>query len=286
MHTKVATVASACYMADAENEVTESDVSNLYKQAQAWGVLPDVEQAFLKIGVHNELKKQASAATTYALDEEYDGQQVQRFPVDTPELVKISADRFYADRDKYPYAWRQKVAQTLHENITKFKIASWFNDNEKAYLEKAAGYGLGSTECLWRELGRRQVLGKWQPGLAKVAEAVETIAEASPEGMVTPELTKLACQVFATFDASAQLADMVGLPEESLIKDELTLTKVAAEHGHFVKLADGVTVDIRNLTADKLEAVNPKLAGMSQEELKEILPTLPADMAEVLTQVA
>ena len=288
MHTKEATIVSAVYMADAEGEANEHAIEALHKQAAAWGVLPEVERIFLKVGVHNHLKKQASAAVKYALDESYNGEQVRRFPVDTPELVKISADRFYLDRAKYPYAWRRKVAEALHDRITHFKVASWLNDDVKSYIEKAAGYGLGETSSLWKELARRQMLGKFQPGMAKLAEAVEAISEASDDGRIEPEVVKLACEAFSTFDSSAKIRDMVSLPEEALIPDHLTLTKVAAEQQNYVKLSNGSWIDVRNLSQEKLAAVNEGLAKVAgdREKLREQLEKLPELTADVLCSVA
>jgi len=285
-HTKEATLVSAAYIADEGEKVEPDTVANLCKFAEMWGVDDQVRAVLMKVGFHNHLKSAAADATIFALNEEFDGQPVQRFPVDTPELTKLSADRFYADRSKYPYDWRQKTAEALLERVRHAKVASWLHEDVLTYLEKAAGEGLGSTSSLWRELAQRHCLAKHQAGLDKLAEAVEGLQGLSESGLLQPEHVKLACQAFHVFDTNARIHDMVRLPEEALIADDHTMTKVAAERSNWVKLANGRHIDLRTISQEKLAAAAPKLAGKSIDELRTILPTLPAAAAEVIGEVA
>jgi hypothetical protein len=77
---------------------------------------------------------------------------------------------------------------------------------------------------------------------------------------------------------------------EEIISDELALNslcKVASdEAANHIKLMNGETIDVRSLTKEALSVINPDLAGMELDELKNVLATLPKTDAELLTRIS
>ena len=275
MHTKEATWVSACYMA---NDAVEGEpVKRLEKFARAWGIYGDVQAVFAKVETNRIRQKLASEKLSYALDEQYGDQQVQRFPVNNADMTKLSSDRFYSDRDKYPYAWRNKVAKTLLDRIDEFDLRSQVRDDVITYLEKAAGYGQVNKAGIWRALAERRLRAAKHPALNKLASLLEYTAEQdNPPLAYIPKL----CSALSSFDNDANIREFVELPEEQIVGN--TVSKVANDLSNFVKLTDGQWYDIRNATPEKLAAVDPSLADLPSDELPDVLETLPRDQVEML----
>lgn len=278
-HTKAACFLSACYLANEDREVPPDVMENLSKFARVWNIEPQVKAAFVRIGAHRAMEKQAKEAINFALDEMYNGHRVRRFPVDTPELVKLSTTQFLKDRDKYPYEWRQKTANTLLDMISRDNMGAWYTDQQLDTLEKTAGRALLDKAALHAEYAVRKSLLKKSAELTMLGQVVDALDNIENP---TAEHTKLACRTFARFDAATGLRGMTRLPEDRLPNGEVTLRKVAARRDAFVKLANGSMFDMATLTPEKLAAVSPGLETKTAEELKEILPTLPATSADVL----
>jgi hypothetical protein len=78
----------------------------------------------------------------------------------------------------------------------------------------------------------------------------------------------------------------VPLAEEMLAITEPELAKMAGCSNVFVKLSNGKEVDASALTKGDLEAIDPKLASMSLDDLVEVLPTLPKPDADLLVRMA
>jgi hypothetical protein len=276
-HTKEACWVSAAYMA--HDGVSGAPIKRLEKFAADWGIGSDVQIAFAKAEIRKEMAKAAAAAVPYALDEQYGEERIKRFPVATPEMVKTSADRFYADRAKYPWKWRTKVASALLSKIAEHRVEKWINPDVRDYLDRAAARGTLDKAAMWDALAAAEYYLPNTAGVAKLAEIVDALDKSE-----SPALAKVACDAFATIHETAGLSQFVnGLPEEKLIGK--TMMKIAEERASFVKMADGSTLNLDDLPMEKLAAVVPELAKMSRDELRDVLPTLPADVAETLRLV-
>lgn len=276
-HTKEACWVSAAYLA--HDGASGEPIKRLEKFAKDWGIASDVQVVFAKEEIRKEMQKTAAAAVPYALDETFNGERIKRFPVATREMTKVSADRFYADRAKYPWAWRTKVASALIEKIAAHKIEEWLAEDVRDYLDRAAGRGTLSKSAMWHELATAEHYFPHDPATAKLAEAVEAL-----DGLDDVKFTKIACDAFALVHEAGLDKFVDHLPEEVLV--DQTLTKVAADRASYVKMADGSTISLDEPgIMEKIAAVVPECAKMSRSELRDVLPTLPVDVAETLRLV-
>lgn len=275
-HTKEACWVSAAYMA--HNGTTGNAIKRLEKFAADWGIGSDVQITFAKAEIRTQLAKTAAAAMPYALDVQHGTERIKRFPVATPELVKTSCDRFYADRAKYPWKWRAEAASNLIAKVAEHKVEKWVNPDVRDYLDRAAARGTLDKSAMWNALATAEYYFPNDAAVQKLASVVEAL-----DGLDDPKLTKVACDAFALLHEAGLNKFIDWLPEEKLIGK--TMTKLAAERSDFVKLADGSTVNLDDIGVEKLAAVVPELTHLSRDELRDVLPTLPLDVAERLRLV-
>lgn len=280
-HTKEACWVSAAYMA--HDGVTGEPIKRLEKFAASWGIGSDVQMTFAKVEIRKGLEKQAAEKIAYALDETYDGKPVRRFPIATAEMVKTSADRFYADRAKYPWAWRTKVAAALRQKIAEHKIEKWIDEPVRDYLDRAAGAGTLDKTAMWYELATAQHHMPKDAAVEKLAQIVEGIEDLLEKGHKESDLVKTACQVFATIHEAGLREFVSHLPEERLIGR--TVTKLAAERANYVVLGDGSTIDVRTVDFEKVAAAVPALADVTPETFADRVRGLDAKTSEVLRLV-
>jgi len=275
-HTKEATYAAACYIADTEG--TDSRLlERLEKFANSWGIIDPIRQVFVRCELNKAMRKKAAEELTFALDETYQGQPVQRFPINTPEMTKASAARFYADRTKYPFSWRHKTAVALHNALRQHGVTD-LHDHTIDYIEKAAGYGVLSKSAVMSQLAERQIRRKGHAALDNLSKVATAVVESEPNA----KLTKICCQAFAKFDEGVALRDELRLPEETLVDG--TLTKLAREREYYIKLANGTTVDSRTLNRDDVAEALGK-PGDAVESFTDQLRKLSASDAEIVTNL-
>jgi len=257
-------------------------LSDACDYAKFWGIAADCAKAKEKIAGLMQTPDLKDA--DYALVAEDKGQKIQKFASFNAASTVGAAEAFYENRDRYPFEWRSKTAQALLSKADKFSavMPAYLN----RYLEKAAGFGAaGKIELEDALISREQACpSEHQDSFDKVAQLVESMI-ASEALRTDIEFVKDAMAVIDQFDTLIGFKD--GLAED-IIPDELTLSslqKVAAEDRCVVKLANGFELDVRDLSKDDLGIIDTKLASLSQEELIDVLPTLPKSDADLLTRV-
>lgn len=257
-------------------------LSDACDYAKFWGITAECVKAKEKIA---ELMQ-----TPELKDEDYalvacdGGVKIQKYAAYDAASVVSASEAFYENRDKYPFEWRNKVAQVL---LTKAaQHCAVMPAYLSRYLEKAGGYGAAGKEALEDALISREQAcpAEHQDSFDKVAQVVEAMI--ADEALRTDiDFVKDAMTVIDGFDT------LIGYKEalaEEIIPDELVLTnlrKVAAGDRCVIKLANGYELDVRDLSKDDLGIIDNKLASLSQEELIDVLPTLPRSDADLLTRI-
>jgi len=257
-------------------------LSDACDYAKFWGIAGECGKAKEKIA--QLMQAPELKDSDYALVAEDRGQKIQKYAAYDGLTTVNAAEAFYENRNKYPFEWRNKVAQAL---LTK---AAQYNAVMPAYLgvylEKAAAYGAAGVQALDDALiSREQACPKeYSDSFEKVAQLVEAMI-ADEKLRTDGDFVKDAIATLDQFDTLIGYRD--GLAEE-IIPDELVLTnlqKCAMEDRNVVKLANGYELDVRNLDRDDLRVIDVKLAQMSVEELATALPALPKSDAALLTRI-
>lgn len=152
VHTKEATWLSIAYYLDGREQVRPEIAAHiglrLQKAAKLHGVdFETMEQRYKK--------STAQVEPPYALVVEHEGRELKFCPLPDLQLVKTAALHLHQYRDRYPYAWRIKMAQTILRRAQELGIDIL---PHQVYLEKAAGLGLCTPSQIARGLMERAYL--------------------------------------------------------------------------------------------------------------------------------
>lgn len=269
--------------------------------ARFWRISEQVKAACEKIDnyVPAELRPE-----DYAMN--YDG--VRKYAAFDAESTFDAAIAFHENRVKYTQDMRKHAALRL------LKKAEDHNVHLPAYVEtylhKAACLGFvdpaNVQEALIQRLNRSMPTMTKSAAEEKLSAALSCFTE-DDALCYDRDFIKSACEVLENYDAEYNLTSRygidVGLPEE-IIGDNLTtdkLVKAAGCSAAVVKLSNGHTVDVTELTKEALDAVSDQvqaatgvdkfaehyseLAGLTPAELAEVLPTLPKHAADLLVRL-
>lgn len=250
--------------------------------ANFWGVSDKVQLALDKIAAHKpaELEDQH-----YALRQEHNGQPVRKYAAFDGYSTVEAATAFTRHAANYPLTWRKQAAVNLLERAQRYgQTLPEFVDT---YLHKAAGFGYSTPEALERLIDQRYGM----TGDHKLAEALQPLLE-DRSLLMDGQIMKTAVEALNAFDIEHGLTEKYGgevdLPEE-LVDSNYTVTalnKIAGITKCAVQLVNGRTVDVSLLSKEALEAVDPNLAKLAEDELIAVLPTLPKPDADLLIRVA
>ncbi len=286
-HTKVATFCSAM---EAEELDAPSEIkAEISKFAAFWAITEDVEAA--RSALANS-KKQASidelSDSDFALVQMAGEAKVRKYAAFDRQSVVESAIAFHDNRHKYPLAWRKEAAIQLLSRADKHDaVLPTYVDQ---YLNKAAGFGLATEEAIDSALISRinRAPKTASEDTEKLIEIMSSVAE-NPDLCYDGETVQDMLSCMDAYDRHHKLAQYYGsdveLPEEVLVNTEPELAKIAGCGDRVVRLVNGTSVDVHHLTADVLNAVDEKLAAMSQEKLAAVLPTLPKPDADLLVEL-
>lgn len=129
----------------------------LLKAATYWDIEDDIREMLQKVSDASQTRqKEDLPDDVFALvaTRPTDGNQLRMFPTFDPDMVKKSAEQFYAERTLLPLQWRRVAAQ----NLLKAAQDQNVNINNEAvedYLNRAAGKGMSSTSTLIDALIKR-----------------------------------------------------------------------------------------------------------------------------------
>lgn len=253
--------------------------------ARFWGVEDQCREAVAKIAAFAppELKDQ-----DFALVAEYEGRPVRKYAAYDPDSVHKAGMAFTSHRHQYhPLAWRKAAAVRLIKRAEDHGVI--FPDYVQSYLHKAAGFGYPTQESVERALTQR-ILNTKHAALAESLSALMEHLIDQPDLRYDQEFVKQAMEAMDQYDAETGLNRQYGmeidLPEEMIANTTDQLEKLAGISKLAVTLVNGRTLDVQSLTKEALEAVDPGLAKLGQDELAEVLPTLPKPDADLLVRVA
>ncbi len=286
-HSKLATFQSAM---EAEELDAPADVkAEISKFAAFWAIADDVEAAKAKLAAS---KKQASTEelpdADFALVQQVGTEKVRKYAAFDSESVFESSIAFHENRHRYPLAWRKSAATELLSRAIQHQVT--LPSYVDLYLNKAAGFGLATAEAIDSALIER--LNRAPKTAAvdtdKLVEIMTGIAE-TPSLHYDTECVQEMLSCMDVYDRQHKLSQYYGqdlnLPEEILVHTEPELAKIAGCGNRVVRLVNGTDVDVHHLTHDVLNAVDEKLAAMSQEKLAAVLPTLPKPDADLLVEL-
>lgn len=289
VHTKAATWCS--YLAHAAGDLfdpTGKAALNLEKSAEWWSIGAECR------AIADNLKKQAEIAPAsdadFALVEEHDGAKVRSLPMRGCGNVKQSADSLVKSAGKYPYIWRKSAARKLLKRANELSVDLGAN---KIALEKTAGYGYSGTAYVVRQLRQRQHVIKD----AAVRERLGKIADAlvDREHLAVAELEKIA----ETLDSADAMTGIYNHYESVLPPEEvchsIALSTAQEKRASFIQLTNGTTLsaeDLEKMPAEKfaalgddfVAAISGDSGNVDTEKAAELLPTLPADDANVFVR--
>lgn len=282
VHSAADVILSAAYAhtnAKVAGEIPKEVLKRIDGAAVLWGVSKEVEKlaAEINTGIVEE-------TTKFALDLEIGGQHVQSFPYGDNETLKASAEAFYTQRHKLPWAARSKVAKVLFDELAVAGVK--ISEDASIYIGKAAGIGtpdMESADCMVATRGGRRLLDKTE--LQKLA-AVIRLAEGEPDW------AKYAMEAFDAFDEARGLKSSYGvtlrLPEEDLFINDSPYLKLAEDDG-IVQLTNGKAVRLSSIDWAKVAAVDPGLYAETDkgnlEKAAEVLPTWPRPDADLLVEM-
>lgn len=264
------------------NGASDSIKEACAEHARFWQIEDECNAAIDKIASYTPPSlKEAS----YAIPE------LRKYAAYDADSTVTAASAFYDHRDRYPRAMRKSAAVRLIER------AERFGANMPAYLDrylhKAAGFGYPSVETLEDALVQRlNLLKAAQDSEAEQLSAVFGAFIKNASARYDDRLVDDLISVVEKFDATTGLTPKYGecldLPEE-MIDGSLTtgeMTKVAGGIKKMaVKLTNGQTVDVTQITKEALSAVDGELAELGEDELVDVLPTLPRPEADLLARL-
>lgn len=250
--------------------------------ARFWGVLDQCKTAQATLtAAAPELPDRA-----FALVQDFNGQRVRKYAaVDTASTAEAVYE-FYADRAKYPLAWRKQAAAQLLFRAERDHVQ--LTPEVEIYLQKAAGCGYPSAQSAEDAYVSRADRIADPEILAKFSELIEHFI-VSDAACQNDDLVKEAVETLAELDTQLGLTDYYATREVSLPEELLDSRFVAAampKHASAMcQLTNGRQVDLSQLSPDVLEVIDPALTKLGQDELAQVLPTLPKGDAELLSRL-
>lgn len=316
-HTKAATWLANAYFQLAREAYSKKEAEfvqdRIDKFAAFWGISGLVNR-FTQVHV-----KTANFQVDSLPDDKFalvavsaDGQKVRRLPMPNAFAVKMAGEQLYANRFKYPYAWRKSAARRilkeaiyyneLHKRGSHVPGAAMgitnFDSQTLQYLERASGFGITHPIRAAEKVASRVMALKanecFKDRAAKLAEIAQELA--SLEKATPTHFQKLA-EVIDHVDRETGLFNYyhsgLDMPEEMFFD---VLEKEAEEVlDSYVRLTTGKAYPIgliANLPLHKVAAVlgDDFQAAVCAEDgnsidiakFAEIAPTLPRDDAALL----
>jgi len=212
---------------------------------------------------------------------------IRKYASHDQDSTRNSAIAFVDHRHLYPLEWRKTAAARLIARAEK----------HGSHLPQYVETELHKTACLgWIDAAKAEdALVQRMNKVAGHSDVTEKLAALVNElddtdAVYDPEFVKAAVAAFEDFDAATGMTDHygagVGLPEEIIGQSTNVLEKCAGVSNTFTKLSNGAEIDLFNLKKTALEAIDPELVKLSNDELADVLPTLPKGDADLLAHLA
>lgn len=251
--------------------------------AAFWKIADECQEAVRKLG---EWRLPDTPDHVFALVKGDGEGRIRKFASYDKDSTFEAAIAFCDQRPNMPLEWRKEAACRLLARARAHgtELPKYAEDQ----LHKSACLGYPTEESLEASMVCRINAIKNTQLNEKLAEAMCGMID-NPSARYDDELVKAAIDMLEGVDVEAGLTDRYGddisLPEDMIETTTNDLAKLAGISKYAAKLVNGKTVDIMGLSKEALAAVDPKLAAMSQDELAEVLPTLPKGDADLLMRM-
>jgi len=250
-----------------------------------WNIKQDLDHAETQWKLSNAARDLDDSE--YAMVQEYRGSKVRKFAAYDKDSTVKAAEAFYDHRTKYPYGWRKEAATCILRKAAEFNAA--LPQYVDTYLHKAAGFGYPTVESVDNAIGSRMgyVGHKHADVTEKLGQVLSLIAD-NPVLRYNDELVKTAMQVMDQFDNETGMSQHYGripMPEDLIGVTEPELQKMATDSQTKVTLTNGSVVDLNDIDAALLAAIDPSMAKLGRNELRDVLPTLPVCDAQLLVRL-
>jgi len=265
--------------------VKQADVDTIrhcVEHADFWGIRDECEKAIQKLA---EWKAPEIPEDAYALVQQHGEQSVRKYAAYDAGSTFDAAIAFHENKAKYPLSWRKEAAVRLLSKAARYNVP--LPEYVENGLHKSAGFGFPTKESVEEAMVCR--LNHTKTAQAEVGDRLSTLLEHMIDNQqlrYDEGFVKQAVNALEQFDATTGLTSRydsdVSLPEELLATTTNELEKLAGISKRAVELVNGRTVDIEDLTKEALSAIDPGLAKMAQDELIDVLPTLPKGDADLL----
>jgi len=317
-HNKNATWLAQAYFSLSEPLYSKKEAAiiqdRVEKSAKYWGVkslCDSFKRNWVKLADTNIPELEDS---DYALVTQHDGAQIRKFPIYNPSSVKKAGDYLYANRFKYPYAWRKTAARNILKKAVYFddraskgvKYAEAlggqckFTDEVQDYLERASGYGMSLPYNAAEKVAHRAIMisehkhPELKEKMAKLAQALIDL----DIKQATPELYWKMAEIVDGSDRETGLHtyyhEGVDMPEdiffdilqkqaEAMLESNVTLTT-----GNSYPIASFSEMPLEKISSilgeDFAEAVSNGLGQVDAIKFAEVARTLPRPDAALLEQ--
>lgn len=256
--------------------------------ARFWNIEKDVLRAQEKVASLQE--RPEPREQDYALNVKLAQQSIQKFAAYNAGSTRLAASAFHDSRHRLPYAWRKEASTELLARARKYNavLPEYLN----ASLEKSAGYGVATAEGLQQALNARAMVLHRREGQA-LDKLGQFFHQLSSDDAYRWEMTPQVLETLDLFDRQTKIAQYyetgeLDLPEEVIdVYSRLSVLEKAAAEAlpNSVELVNGWSVNPLTLDKTALAVVDPSLAGVSDRQLVEILPTLPRPDADLLQRL-
>lgn len=247
------------------------------KSAEMFGITADLEE-YNKIAYERMHK---DYETTYAVEIELDGKEVQMWPCKTAEDFNAACNAFVDQLNKFTFQDRIGISRGLIEKSARFQV-----DDIPDTICKYAGMFYPDMAKLASELKRRKEYLK----TASYIDAFDTMLEALPNMEDKEDVMKVAELIY-----TAERNDgLYNKPEVSRLLPDIvdvcfnTSPEKAASILNTVEMAGEIyhMDELQKISADKYkEAFGVDIDPSNSDALRDILPTMPKSDVELLKEL-
>jgi hypothetical protein len=217
--------------------------SRLHNAALFHNISSDVDKLCKQIEVGNA--SPTVSFTKFAVDQDYFGERVQRFPIGSKATSIAAAKAFVLSATKYPYAWRKSASETLLTAFNDYGVSpSEVGNDGFQYLVKASAAFPRDIEAIKASLALRK-------HTYKDPYARSTVEKLAKEVCADTNLCKIA-EALDVLDRETLSVSIynegVCLPEEVCFTGHTALNKRASAD---IPLNESTTVALEDITLCK-----------------------------------
>lgn len=286
LHTKAATWCSALsYYSGAIEDQTGVAEHNIKRAADFWGIGEECRK------IRENLEKDAAPRLLmdedFALLEEYEGHKVRKLPVYNMSQVKASAEDLVKSANAYPLEWRRKAAQRIIKRASELSL-KLVNEHQ---LNQMAGMGMAKASEIVPHLRLRARIVKdaaVRERLVALADAVEKCPNLDNKTLSKMaealDIADRATGLYSHYHRGIETPEAIFHKHSQVELQEKRAGIIALTNGQGVSkeaLAKTPADSFTALGDDFVSAIKGESGFVDVEKAAEIVPTLPADDANL-----